>query len=123
MEKHLPVVAWLHIALSAIGIIIALFLFGIIAGAGLLSKNEIAIAVTAVVAWSLAILIFILSVPGIIGGIYLLKRKEWARILLIIVAILDLLNIPFGTALGIYTIWVLMKDETVRIFKAAESNR
>jgi hypothetical protein len=120
MEKHIPVVAWLHIVLGAIGIIVAIFLFFIIAGAGMISGDEIAIALTAMVAWFLGILISVLSIPGIIGGVYLLKRKEWARILLIVVAILDLLNFPFGTALGIYTLWVLMKDETIQYFKAAE---
>ncbi|MEE9553410.1 MAG: hypothetical protein V3W18_03850, partial [candidate division Zixibacteria bacterium] len=115
------VIAWLHLALSAIGIVVAIFLFFIIAGAGMISGDEVAMAVTAVVATFLAILILVLSIPGIIGGIFLLKRKEWARILLLIVAFLNLLNIPFGTALGIYTIWALMKDETIQLFKTPES--
>jgi hypothetical protein len=37
----------------------------------------------------------------------LMTRKPWGRILAIIAAILALLKIPFGTALGIYTLWVL----------------
>ena len=123
MEKHIPVIAWLHIVMGAIGIMIAIFLFTVVAGAGILSGDKTAIAVTAIVAWFLGMLIAILSLPGIIGGIYLLKRKEWARILLLIVAFLELLNIPFGTALGIYTIWALMNDETVRIFREANQLR
>jgi len=119
MEKHIPVIAWLHIVLGALGILFAIFLFTVVAGAGILTGNDIAIALIAFVAWFLGFLIAILSLPGIIGGIYLLKHRAWARILLLIVAFLDLLNIPFGTALGIYTIWVLMNDETIRIFKEA----
>jgi hypothetical protein len=121
MEKHIPVVAWLHIALGALGIMAAIFTFAIVAWAGYITGEETAMALTAIVAWFIAILISFLSIPGIIGGIFLLKRKEWARILVLIVGFLDLLNIPFGTALGIYTIWVLMKDETIQYFKAAES--
>ena len=121
MEKHIPVIAWLHIVLSAMGIVVAVFLFTIVAGAGLLTGDEMVIVLTAMVAWFLGVLISVLSIPGIIGGIYLLKRKEWARILLLIVAFLNLLNIPFGTALGIYTIWALMNDEMIKLFKTPES--
>jgi len=118
MEKHIPVVAWLQIVMGVIGIIVAAFMFLIIAGAGMISGDETAIAILAIVAWFLGALISVLSLPGIIGGIYLLKRKEWARILLIVVSLLDLLNFPFGTALGIYTLWVLMKDETVLLLRS-----
>ena len=121
MEKHIPVVAWLHIVLGAIGIIVAIFLFFIIAGAGMISGDEMAMALLAIVAWFLGILISVLSLPGIIGGFYLLQRKDWARILLIVVSILELLNFPFGTALGIYTLWVLMNNETIQLFKATET--
>lgn len=41
------------------------------------------------------------------AGVSLLMRKSWGRILAIVVGILALITIPFGTALGIYTLWVL----------------
>jgi hypothetical protein len=44
---------------------------------------------------------------ALIAGYGLLNRKPWGRILAIIAAILALLKFPFGTALGIYTLWVL----------------
>jgi hypothetical protein len=37
----------------------------------------------------------------------LLQRKPWARVLAIVFGVLALLKFPFGTALGIYTLWVL----------------
>jgi hypothetical protein len=40
-------------------------------------------------------------------GFALINRKPWGRTLAIIIAILQLIKIPFGTALGIYTLWVL----------------
>jgi hypothetical protein len=40
-------------------------------------------------------------------GFALMNRKPWGRTLAIVVAILELIKIPFGTALGIYTLWVL----------------
>jgi hypothetical protein len=45
-----------------------------------------------------------------------MKRKPWARILVLILACLDLLIIPIGTLIGIYELWVLLNEETVKIF-------
>jgi hypothetical protein len=41
------------------------------------------------------------------AGFGLLNRRPWGRVVAIIAAILALLKFPFGTALGIYTLWVL----------------
>ena len=48
------------------------------------------------------------SAIGLIGGIGLLNREPWARTLTLVAGFLELLNLPIGTALGIYSIWVLM---------------
>ena len=45
-----------------------------------------------------------------------IKHRPWARILVLVLEFINLIEIPIGTALGIYTIWVLFKDETVQIF-------
>ncbi len=44
---------------------------------------------------------------ALLTGYALVTRKPWGRVLAIVVGILALLKIPFGTALGIYTLWVL----------------
>ena len=36
-----------------------------------------------------------------------MNRKPWGRTFAIVLAILQLIKIPFGTALGVYTLWVL----------------
>jgi hypothetical protein len=38
----------------------------------------------------------------------LFERRSWARILALVLGFLALLRFPFGTALGIYTLWVLL---------------
>jgi hypothetical protein len=45
-------------------------------------------------------------------GLY--ERQPWARVLAIVVACLALIRIPFGTALGIYTLWVLLPESSGR---------
>ena len=44
-------------------------------------------------------------------GVGLLMRQPWARVTALIAAALSLLSIPLGTALGIYTFWVLLPSE------------
>ena len=47
------------------------------------------------------------SGAAIAAGIGLCTGKPWARILAMVLAVPTLLKIPFGTGLGIYTLWVL----------------
>ena len=51
-------------------------------------------------------------------GFGLLRRQSWARVLGIVVAILALLKFPVGTALGIYTLWVLVPSESAMEYEA-----
>lgn len=62
-------------------------------------------------------LIAILSLPEVIAGFALLKFKEWGRILSLIVAALNVIWFPFGTALSIYTFVILLNTETATLFK------
>jgi hypothetical protein len=50
------------------------------------------------------------SAIGLAGGIGLLSRAPWARTVALVAGFIELLNIPIGTALGIYTIWVLLSS-------------
>jgi hypothetical protein len=48
------------------------------------------------------------GVIGLIAGWGLYERRSWARILAIVLAFLSLMHPPFGTAIGAYTLWVLL---------------
>jgi predicted nucleic acid-binding Zn ribbon protein len=56
----------------------------------------------------IALLLLVKAGAGIIAGAGLLQRQPWARTLAIVLGCISLINIPFGTALGIYTLWVLL---------------
>ena len=49
---------------------------------------------------------------GGVTGWGLLARQSWARMLALILGCLSLLDVPFGTALGIYTLWVLLPAQS-----------
>ena len=75
---------------------------------------------TVIVAVALAIssLFLVIGIPSLIAGVGLLKQKGWARTLAIIVAILALASFPIGTAVGIYTLWVLTRKEAEQLLGA-----
>ena len=117
MEKHVTLVAALQIGFGVLGVFIGFLTVVVLIGSGLISENPEAMTILATIAIFCGLLFFILSIPAIIGGIGLLKYRPWARILVLIVSCLDLLNIPIGTAVAVYTFWVLLNDETAKLFE------
>jgi len=120
MEKHVTLVGALHIGYGAFHILCALLAFMFIAGGGLLgaliAEEELVIGITFFVATMVAVFVILLSVPGIVGGIWLLKHRPWARYLVLVVSVLALLNVPLGLGIGVYSIWILLQPETEKLF-------
>lgn len=121
MERHINVVAALQIGYSILGLIIGIVLFVVFNVVGDFVNEQEAKMVLPIIANIVIIIVAIFSIPGIIAGIGLFKRKEWARILTLILSVLHLLSFPLGTAVGVYSIWALVQPENVEAFKN-ESN-
>jgi hypothetical protein len=66
----------------------------------------------------ITILVYLRGALGALVGIGLLRRERWARPLALVVGVLALLKIPFGTALGIYTLWVLVPAQSAMEYDA-----
>lgn len=129
MEKHIKLVAVLNIAYRCLLILGSIVLFVIAAlfnrlmdfieRSGDLHGGEIPREVVDIVPIILVIagaIMLIISIIGIIGALGLMKKQEWGRIVLIVVSVFNLMHIPIGTALGIYTLWVLLNEDIVRVF-------
>lgn len=59
-------------------------------------------------AWGIVLLV---ALPGLVAGIGLVQQKRWALTLALVLACFKLLSFPFGTGLGIYTIWIYLEDK------------
>ena len=123
MSTHVKVLGVLFIAVSALGVLAALFLMVALGGAaGLVGATAdpeeaaLAIPIIGLTGTALVGMLLVLSLPGLITGFGLLGFKPWARILGIVLAILQLVNIPIGTLLGLYALWVLLNRDTERLF-------
>jgi hypothetical protein len=125
LEQHVKIVAILNIVLGGISLLIAvgmLLLFGGLAGI-VVSDSDPDAAIGAAILGTIGGLIFVctavFSIPSIIGGYGLLKYRPWAQTLTIVMSILNLISVPFGTALGIYGLWVLLNRDAKPLFKPA----
>lgn len=117
IDKHITLVGVFHIVYHALGFLGSLLMFAILAVVAGLVEDPVGAQVLRWVGSLIATFLLVLSVPGIVGGIWLLQRREWARILTLIVGALGLIDIPLGTALGVYTLWALTRDEAVEAFR------
>jgi hypothetical protein len=73
----------------------------------------------------MVIAIFVLgkSALGFITGWGLMQREGWARMLALVLAFISLFNIPFGTAIGVYTMWVLLPANSEEEYQALVAAR
>ena len=126
MESHVRILGLLHIALSVImlfGGIIALLVLGGIGGIAAMvggqdTENSLAAAgVLGIIGVFVFLVLFVLSLPGIICGWGIMRFRPWAKTLGIVMSAFDLLNVPVGTILGIYGLWVLTNNATEPLFR------
>ena len=124
MASHVKILGILHIVFASLGIIaaiIVLLIFGGIAGmVGATNHTDdafVAVPMLGGIGAIIFIVILALSLPGLIAGIGLINFRPWARVLGIVISALDLISIPFGTALGIYGLWVLLSNQTEALFR------
>jgi hypothetical protein len=115
MKKHIELLGILNLVYSGMALIVAAFLFVLLSGIGVITRDPVAMGILGTIGIVLSTLLTLLALPGIAAGIGLLKMKAWARIVAIVLGCLDLLHFPFGTALGIYTLWVLLNDESRKL--------
>jgi hypothetical protein len=124
METHVKVLGTLQIVLGVVGLFGALALVVVFGGAaGIVGTSgdadaRIALPIIGITGMALVTFVVMLSLPGIIVGIGLLKHRPWARIAGIVLSILSLMMIPFGTLVGAYGLWVLFSHDTERLFGA-----
>lgn len=118
MKKHVTVVGAIHIGFGLLGLILALgAFFALNFAKGVVGSDEIPTMVLGFLSVSVPLLIGFMSTLGLVGGIGLLSLQPWARYLIIVVAALGCLNIPIGTLKGVYSLWVLLQDETIKLFQ------
>jgi hypothetical protein len=117
LELHISILGWVHIISGAFFLIIALFSFVVLPTLGVISGDSDGVVVLGFIGTGLGLLMAVLGLPGVIAGYGLLRRKPWARMLALVLGLLNLVNFPFGTAIAVYTLLVLMQNSANGYFE------
>jgi hypothetical protein len=121
MKKHVTAVGAIHIGLGSIRVILSVFAYVFLSKLlNNIPTNEMPDFVASLLSGIFNVMPIVfgcVALMGVIGGIGLLSCKSWARILVLIVSILGCIRIPIGTLVGVYSLWTLMQDETIKLFK------
>ena len=72
---------------------------------------------------TLGIIVLAKAALGFLAGWGLTQREAWARVLALVLAFISLFNIPFGTAIGVYTLWVLLPGQSQQEYDALVAAR
>ncbi|MGA8344186.1 MAG: hypothetical protein WB781_19800 [Candidatus Sulfotelmatobacter sp.] len=124
VEKHLHLLSILWFALSAFNALGGLFL--LILGSTLFPHlhemkgvpPDVPVGFLTSLFSTLGIFVLAKAACGFVGGWGLLQRESWARLLAVVLAFISLFNVPFGTALGVYTLWVLLPGPSQEEYEA-----
>jgi len=116
-ENHLPVVAWLNIAMGIFWAISIIFALGIILLALGVVGGISSLGSSVIVVFILLFVMIMFAGPGLVGGIMLLKGIKASKVLLLIASAINLFYFPVGTVLAIYTFWALLSDDAADYFK------
>lgn len=129
VQNHVHLLGILWFALSALNALGGLFL--LILGSTLFPHlremrgvpPDVPVGFLTSLFTTLGIVVLAKAACGFFAGWGLFQRESWARMVALVLAFISLFNIPFGTALGVYTLWVLLSGQSQREYDALVAAR
>jgi hypothetical protein len=124
VKRHVDFLSWLYLAWGVIFLLVALAGGALAAGAFAISSGRAPVEAASPMAARLtAVTLVVLSAIALLWaalhlwiGRALGAYRPWARLLALGLAVVNLVLLPFGTALGAYACWVLLKEEGRKLF-------
>ena len=120
LQLHVSILGWLYIAANALFLLFAAIAIGLVPFIGTFAEEPETTVLVSVLGTAFGLLMIILGLPGIVAGYGLLKRKPWARVLTLVLGVLGLVNFPVGTAIGVYTLLVLLQQSATDYFETRQ---
>ena len=121
LDLHVKIIGWLNILGGGFLVLVGALLLAFLPAIGAVSGDPDATAVMGIIGPLVCIFLAALGLPGLVTGYGLLRRKPWARVLAIVVGALNLVNVPIGTVIGAYTIWVMAQESAAEHFASLKA--
>lgn len=109
MRLHIDALGWLHLAWGAFGLLTGTSLF-ILAFAA----RQVPVAVGVLV--TVGAVLFLGGAFSVLVGWGIRRLRGRARLAALGLAVPNLLLVPFGSALAVYTFWVLLNNDAREVF-------
>ena len=125
MSTHVDVVGMLFVIWGVLTVLVGLSTLALGVGAFALitsasaggGSGQFAASLTAAAFTTLAVIAIVWGIAHVVVGVPVRRHKPWARLLALMLGSVDLLLLPYGTALGVYALWVLLHEEGKRMFQ------
>ena len=123
MHSRINLIGALFVIWGALTLLVGLSTLALGVGAAAIIRStghqaggHIAAGLVAAAFVTLALIAIVWGVAHIVVGIPLRRRRHWSRLAALLLGSVDLLLLPYGTALGAYALWILLKDDARQQF-------
>jgi hypothetical protein len=124
MASHVDLVGILFIVWGGLTMLIGVSTLALGAGAlallGSASRGgggRVAATITAAMFITIAVITILWGLVHVILGMSLRRQRHWSRVVALVLAAVDTLLLPYGTALGVYAMWVLLSEKGKAAFR------
>jgi hypothetical protein len=123
LSRHIDLLGLLYVVAGALSALVASSFVALGLGAFSIVLNPasetsaVAAGLTAGVFLLLALILLVWAGISALAGRGLRRRRRWARLVSIGLAVVNLFILPFGTALGVYALWVLVHNQARQAFE------
>jgi len=114
-SEHIHLLGIIFVVWGCLSLLLGVGMWLFFAGLGAFSGEREALAVMLVIATVASGFSIVTGIAEVISGWGLLKKMSWSRLLTLIMAVINVISFPLGTALGVYAMWVLFKDESKEV--------
>jgi hypothetical protein len=124
MSSHVEFVAVLMIVWGALTTIVGLSTLALGVAAALFASasgqggGHFAAGLIAATFTALAMIAILWGLMHVVVGVPLRRRRHWSRLGALMLGSVDLALLPYGTALGAYTLWTLLSEDGKKLFTA-----
>jgi len=125
MERHVRLVGILAGLWGALAMLVSVSMLLLSAGAFAVFVDsvgtalEFAAGLTATAFAAIGIFCLLYGGASVWASVMLGRRRPFGRVLTLALSVVNLVLLPFGTALGIYALWTLLTNDGRRLFEPA----
>jgi hypothetical protein len=119
VKSHVDFLGTLFVVWGLLTIVIGVSTLALGIGAAALitsARSSVAAGITAAVFTTLAFLAIVWGTAHVVVGVPLRRHTPWSRLTALMLGSVDLLLLPYGTAVGVYALWVLLNEQGKLLF-------